>query len=991
MNLTKLCLGMSITCTIAAALVGTDPVHAVEDDVIKPIAIQQNRNDLLADTTELINQDDLLDFSAIEGDLAAEEVIIPYDEEAYNLAFTTFLGNRDVNNAFLVAQTAVQQRPSDIIWRRRLAQTASWNSKPRVALRQWIWLSENEKTLRKRKEARDKAENIAKAVNDHETVLRILKEKIKENPKNTKVIKDIGIVYEKLGEPELALEYLQKENKKHKNKQLAEEIIRIQTNLGDFENEEASVKEYTKLYGMSPKLAMRQAEIHYNQGKIAQALDELNLAKAQASVKDLDYWEALGNLAWTLQDKKSSLYAYQMMYKSGESDPEELRRLVVLTREIDPVLAHKLAVEGWKKHKTDAFLLTYIDLSVQLQKWEVLKKIYANLSPEEKKRFENNAFFLSTKAQMYSNLGEFDKADAVFQKIIRTHPENMTVKRDYIWFLLAQEDKDKILTNLRSLQDVISTSPVLWQAAASSYSYLGLNEQAYKLYQRMVEENPDDYRLLIEAADLLERSSRTEQARVVRHRALIALSRAIQKNIKGISEEDLAIYMRLAIAETPGDFAHQMMTLTCERSEDIDEVLLTWAIGRNNLEMQEIIDYCRYRDADTYHIPYFAAVNIALPKYDIDTLEKTLRDHYKDVPIRDRAIAAEVAQDLSLAQEFAYHGLENSPDDKLMYDIFERQMLLSANKSDSRFEERTFSLVKGNQTRQSITYFIDVNNFVRPYYNYWDNDSTDKTELARTFSPDQQAGIVYGHKTTRSETHFDLGYHNAMDENVMVRVFNRYLLHRQLTSLININYQRPSEETTPLLIGGNQSGASVALQYSITERDVVTAGVEQQFFNTQDGEYLGQGQTYRIRYDHIFLFEFPDSLNPDLAAALYVSAHKYTREDVESINSRITEIVPAGNVPGDDFYVPFNFRQYGASVYFGQRYVDNYTHALRPFGEASVFWDTETGRGYFFNFGLATSVLGRDHLSAYIQQGSNLNDAGQINRVAGLRYQYYLY
>ena len=66
---------------------------------------------------------------------------LPFDERIYSLAYDAFLGNRNLADAFRVADSAVRQRPDDLAWRERLAKVAEWHGQPRVALDQWLLLA----------------------------------------------------------------------------------------------------------------------------------------------------------------------------------------------------------------------------------------------------------------------------------------------------------------------------------------------------------------------------------------------------------------------------------------------------------------------------------------------------------------------------------------------------------------------------------------------------------------------------------------------------------------------------------------------------------------------------------------------------------------------------------------------------------------------------------------------------------------------------------
>ena len=63
---------------------------------------------------------------------------LPFDNQIYSLGYQVFLENRNLEDAWLVARSAVQQSPSDLQWRERLAQVAEWTQRSDVALENWL-------------------------------------------------------------------------------------------------------------------------------------------------------------------------------------------------------------------------------------------------------------------------------------------------------------------------------------------------------------------------------------------------------------------------------------------------------------------------------------------------------------------------------------------------------------------------------------------------------------------------------------------------------------------------------------------------------------------------------------------------------------------------------------------------------------------------------------------------------------------------------------
>ncbi|MEO1767654.1 hypothetical protein [Thiobacter aerophilum] len=70
--------------------------------------------------------------------VAANGPAAPFDDAVLSLAYTVFLENRKLEDAWRVAASAVRQAPDNLVWRQRLAQVAEWLTRPDEALEQWL-------------------------------------------------------------------------------------------------------------------------------------------------------------------------------------------------------------------------------------------------------------------------------------------------------------------------------------------------------------------------------------------------------------------------------------------------------------------------------------------------------------------------------------------------------------------------------------------------------------------------------------------------------------------------------------------------------------------------------------------------------------------------------------------------------------------------------------------------------------------------------------
>ena len=68
---------------------------------------------------------------------------VPFDDRIYTLGYEAFLDNRNLEDAWKVAVSAVRQAPDSPVWRKRLAQVSEWTGRPHIALEHWEHLAHN--------------------------------------------------------------------------------------------------------------------------------------------------------------------------------------------------------------------------------------------------------------------------------------------------------------------------------------------------------------------------------------------------------------------------------------------------------------------------------------------------------------------------------------------------------------------------------------------------------------------------------------------------------------------------------------------------------------------------------------------------------------------------------------------------------------------------------------------------------------------------------
>ena len=87
--------------------------------------------------------------------------------------------------------------------------------------------------------------------------------------------------------------------------------------------------------------------------------------------------------------------------------------------------------------------------------------------------------------------------------------------------------------------------------------------------------------------------------------------------------------------------------------------------------------------------------------------------------------------------------------------------------------------------------------------------------------------------------------------------------------------------------------------------------------------------------------------------------------------------------------LPLGYYEVGLTGGFGQYFQQNYTQAMRPFAELSLLEHTRNGFEQVASCGLASTIIGRDHLYLYASFSHSQKDSGRINTIFGGEYRLY--
>ena len=154
---------------------------------------------------------------------------LTFDDKIFTLGFEAFLDNRKLEDAWVVAASAVRQAPESLIWRERLAQVAEWTGRPKIGLDNWLYLAR----ATNRDDAWQAVLRLAPGLFDDEALRAGLQYQLARQPANERLLRELGATFERLGDAQGGLRFLEQAYKRNRQPWILEHLAELAERAGD--------------------------------------------------------------------------------------------------------------------------------------------------------------------------------------------------------------------------------------------------------------------------------------------------------------------------------------------------------------------------------------------------------------------------------------------------------------------------------------------------------------------------------------------------------------------------------------------------------------------------------------------------------------------------------------------------------------------------------------------------------------------------------------
>ena len=298
----------------------------------------------------------------------------------------------------------------------------------------------------------------------------------------------------------------------------------------------------------------------------------------------------------------------------------------------------------------------------------------------------------------------------------------------------------------------------------------------------------------------------------------------------------------------------------------------------------------------------------------------------------------------------------SSPLEDRFHSLLPTNALPGANNALTRFIYQNRAPLLAYRFESSATFRIMPRMTLQPLTLFRWQQSNDSRELVNFPRVDKRAGANLNIFHGRSITELTAYYRDALAGFTALRARYQYMWNPNSFTELWVGRNLEADVSVGALVGGVKDLLRLRQSYSFSKRDFVTVQFDVPWFYSQKREFLGNSFAFDWNLAHQFRAEYPD-----LTVRLAGTVQSYNL--AATLPNSLRVLVPAGQTPSVDVFLPPDFQQVGVNVGVGESALNNFSRAIRPFIDVGLNHNTETGFGQTIEGGLAGSPLGKDRLS----------------------------
>ena len=932
------------------------------------------------------------------------EALRPFNQEDYLLAFDAMSNVEDLERAFRIASEAVRQRPTDMVWRLKLARMSDWTERPMEAATHWKTLFKSGNNAPETIAAMLRLESL---LGEPETALQVWAAVIQRRTLTEPEWRDLYELFEDSAQPDRGSVFFELQFRRFKHPYLLEIAALLAEHAEDAPRASSLYAERSGLQPFSMDILLRAVVSLVRQDRMQDALKLMKRHEDQVKGDDFVFWQLLSQVAWEQHAYDAAQAGYERLSKLSQATAGDWSRLIYLVRQKHPDQAADLSMEAYRRFGTSDLLMQALGIYGESSNLAAQSRALKALSASELAQAEKITQFLLIRAQIHRQEKQPDLAWQDLRRALLQAPDSDEVSVTALWFLIDQKRVNDLVPLLRQRSQRATGTPLYWLPFAAASQLLDRHTEAVRWYAKEVKRQPDDPLLLLNYADAMERTRQVGMAARVRRHAWLLLKQKYPQpeDFRTLSRRpEMLALARLIMLNAPGDpglhlvrkLVSQARAAPGERADEQTLALvLGWAILKDQPANARAWMGLRYASHAQFAAPLWGQAQVALQLKDTETMASLLDRNSVGMPIYNRYDTAYELGHVKQAQDIAFKGMSAQEGDESLYDRYRVHVPLQANYVQTRLNaERQGALdTLGLQFETRLALSPKLHLII--HGSQARQTSTDPAMTSLAPGLDRLQSLEIRWQGAAGQTSLTVSRADEANTTTGLRISQTLQWGGRASLEARLDHRVESTLSAPLRVAGLESAVGVSLNYTLGKREYLRLSPRVSNYFTQQGDYLGSGRSldlevgYRIRTDY-----------PDWRVRAFATLQQYTRNQGLDeaarlrLPARLQTALTVSGLSVSDYFIPQGSTTVGTCLSMGenvggQNLQTIYSRAWRPYFDACLTHNTLNGLSYNGLVGLAGSVTGEDHLSVQLQNSNNAQTSGSATQSLAIRYRRY--
>ena len=456
----------------------------------------------------------------------------PDDEQGLERDAQIALANNQLDEALAGLERLVRRNPENANLRAQLAQVQVWAGQPAAALANYKWLAQ-----RSGSDAYDnQIIDIGTDLNDTSAVLAALQRIQSRHPLSTSQRRLLVDLLNSEGDPDRAIAMLSDWVREGSpDEDLWVRLAMMQELNGDVPGALATWNEIASRFGRSVEESQARGRLLTRQWQLDEALavmTSLPNKPGTATEQEVFYWETVGELAWNQNRPAIARDAYYQLYlgrKLDETGYLRLTQTAVVTGRMD--MAMEVARTDWRENQHGDMIVSMLAAAQRENRPDLTRELIA-MAQTRPAVFEQSADYWQLYGDYQYQQRDLAKARRAYLKSLSLAPDDAGTRAALLATLADGGYTDELARYVNAWSDDAKNDSRQWPVFAMAYSRLGQTRTALPWYDRAVQRDPDNYLLVLDYADALERGRRFDSARRMREYALTELRPRLMRHLQ---------------------------------------------------------------------------------------------------------------------------------------------------------------------------------------------------------------------------------------------------------------------------------------------------------------------------------------------------------------------------------------------------------------------------------------------------------------------------